>query len=398
MRVLISAESFVPSVNGVAGSVLQIADELTSAGHVVRIIAPAPGPSEVWFGGPVEGRRVSVDRVKGCTVPTYPTLSFGLLTARSTRAIIESFEPDVVHLAAPVTLGHAVARAAAQLDVPTVAVFQTDLAGFLASRGARAAAAPVWSWLKLVHSSATLNLAPTEGIAQELRARGFHRVGVWGRGVDRQTFDPSRRSDTFRRSVGCGPGDVLMGYVGRLAPEKEIWRLATVASEAKRPGSRVKLVVVGDGPSRSELQTILGGAVFTGMLSGPELGEAMASLDLFVHTGSHDTFGQTIQEAMASRVAVVAPDAGGPADLVDHGRTGLLYDPTSASQLNDAVSWLVDSPTKRAQLAEAGFEAVRERSWGVRTRQLVGWYEQAGVLSAAAPPSGQRPPRMRRAA
>lgn len=381
MRVLISAESFLPTVNGVTGSVVKIAENLTALGHTVRVIAPAPGCSEVAFGEADAARCVLVDRVKGCSVPTYPTLSFGLLTTRETNSIVDEFEPDVVHLAAPVTLGHAVARVAAKRDIPTVALFQTDLAGFVASRGSKAAAGPIWSWLRRVHSMAAVTLAPTGVMAAELRERGFARIGVWGRGVDHERFSPDRRSETFRRSVGCGLDDVLVGYVGRLAPEKQVWRLATVAREAAERRQRVRLVVVGDGPSRGDLERRLPGAVFTGMLTGEELAAAMASLDVFAHTGAHETFGQTIQEAMASRVAVVAPNAGGPADLIDNGRNGLLYDPNSAAQFNDAVAWMVNSPELRRGLAGAGFADVATRTWPSLVDELVEWYSRAIGLS-----------------
>ena len=127
------------------------------------------------------------------------------------------------------------------------------------------------------------------------------------------------------------------------------------------PGTR--LVVVGDGPDRPWLERNLPGAVFTGMLQGPDLARTFASLDVFVHTGEAETFCQTVQEAQASGVAVVAPAAGGPLDLVDHGRTGLLYAPADPSSLLCSVAALVDDPAGRARLAAAAREAVAGRSW-----------------------------------
>ena len=86
----------------------------------------------------------------------------------------------------------------------------------------------------------------------------------------------------------------------------------------------VQVVVIGDGVDRIKLQSAMPSAIFTGALYGEELSAAYASMDVFVHTGEHETFCQVVQEALASGLPVIAPDAGGPRDLVTPWRTGLL--------------------------------------------------------------------------
>ena len=157
-----------------------------------------------------------------------------------------------------------------------------------------------------------------------------------------------------------------MGYVGRLAPEKQVRRLRELAAV---PGTH--LVVIGDGPERSWLERHLPHATFTGMLHGEDLARAFASLDVFVHPGESETFCQTVQEAQASGVAVVAPAAGGPLDLVEHRETGLLYPPGNDSMLRAHVGELVADPGYRAQLATRAQAVVARRTWPRVVDQLV---------------------------
>src|SRR6056297_77168 len=300
----------------------------------------------------------------------YRSLRGGLPTTQAIEDGVCGFRPDIIHLAAPMLLGRMVGNVSRQHGLPSIAVFQTDISGFLCDYGLRVAASPAWSWLRRIHNRADRSLAPTGNVAAELRGRGFERVRVWGRGVDHSQFDAVRRSGEFRARCGVrSADDVLVGYVGRLAAEKRVERLGGVR---RRPG--VHVVVVGEGPRRGELQRLLPHATFTGFLEGEELGEAMASLDVFVHTGERETFGQTIQEAMAAGVPVVAPACGGPLDLIESGRTGLLFGPGADTELRSHVDRLVCDPAERRRLAENGRRAVADRSWQVLGAELVGHY------------------------
>lgn len=357
LRVLISAECFVPAVNGVTNSVLRVLDHLDQRGHDMLVVAPAPGPSSVSLRS---GRRVEVVRLPSMNVPFYDGLTFSRPSERRCHEIVRSFRPDISHLAAPTLLGAQMGRAARRAGVPSVALFQTDLAGFVQSyEGIGFSARAVWRWLRSIHNRADLTLAPTRTQATELADRGFHRVGIWGRGVDQHQFNPERRSEELRAELGGDDPRPLVGFVGRLAAEKQIERLTAL----RCLGDRYRLVIVGDGPERSRLQRLLPEAHFTGALFGDELGAAMASLDVFVHTGPHETFCQTVQEAMAAGVPVVGPDAGGPRDLIVSGVTGWRYNPSRPSEMIEAVASLIDSPSLRQSMGRAGTAAVAGRTW-----------------------------------
>ncbi|MFF5251902.1 glycosyltransferase family 4 protein [Streptomyces leeuwenhoekii] len=371
MRVVIVTESFPPDVNGVAHCALQTARHLVDRGHAPLVVAPAPAP------GSDPGLRAPcpVVRVPSLPLPGYPQVRVAL-PSRRVAAALAGHRADLVHLAGPFVLGVRGMAAAARLGIPAVAVYQTDLAGYARTYlGAGEAAA--WRRLRAVHGAADLTLAPSSAAARDLRAHGVPRVELWPRGVDTVRFRPGRRDAALRREL-APDGELIVGYVGRLAAEKRVELLAGVN---RLEGVRV--VIVGDGPCRPALEGALPGAVFLGRRTGDDLARLFASLDVFVHTGPFETFCQTVQEAMASGVPVIAPAAGGPLDLVAHGRTGLLVPPGDAAAVRDAVWALAADPGLRAAFGAAGRAAVEGRTWAAVGDRLIGHY--ADVLALRTP-------------
>ncbi|MFF8930560.1 glycosyltransferase family 4 protein [Streptomyces longwoodensis] len=371
MRVVIVTESFSPDVNGVAHCALQTARHLVDRGHSPLVVAPAtpagPGPDAL--------APCPVVRVPSLPLPGYPQVRVALPSRRVTAAVAEH-RADLVHLASPFILGVRGMAAAARLGLPAVAVYQTDLGGYARTyMGVGEAAA--WRRIRSVHAAADLTLAPSSAALRDLEEHGVPRVKLWPRGVDTVRFRPGHRDGALRRAL-APHGELLVGYVGRLAPEKHVDLLAGACG---LPG--VKVVVVGDGPSEPHLTAALPGAAFLGRRTGDELARIFASLDVFVHTGPFETFCQTVQEAMASGVPVVAPAAGGPLDLVAHGRTGLLVPPHDASAVRDAVGALAADPARRAAYGAAARDMVEGRTWAAIGDRLIEHY--ADVLGARRP-------------
>jgi phosphatidylinositol alpha 1,6-mannosyltransferase len=362
VRVALVTESFLPEVNGVTNSILRVVEHLERTGHPAMVIAPGSGPDRY--------AHAPVVRVRGVPVPRYRTLSLGLPSPRIETAL-RAFAPDVVHLASPFALGAHASLSAARLGLATVAVYQTDVAAFLARYGLGLAGAVVWRWLRRIHQRAHLTLAPSTAAAADLAGNGITGAAVWGRGVDGARFDPARRSDALRRRLAPG-GELLVGYVGRLASEKRVELLAALDG---LPGCRV--VVVGDGPARAPLQARLPGASFLGFLDGDELAGTYASLDVFVHTGRDETFCQAAQEALSSGVPAVVPAAGGLRDYVRHEGNGLLWAPDRPDELRAAVARLTRDPALLARLRAAARPSVAHRTWTALGTELLGHYQAA---------------------
>ncbi|AKU16122.1 glycosyltransferase family 4 protein [Luteipulveratus mongoliensis] len=364
MRIAIVTESFLPTLNGVTTSVCRVLDCLRAAGHEALVVCPGPAPSS-YQGFPVH-------TVMGVTLRQFRVG----LPSYDLERVLKDFQPDVVHAASPFGLGARGLAAARNLRIPAVAIYQTDMPSYLKQHGGRAGGIvekASWRWIRHLHTLADLTLVPSSQTLQELSDHGVPRTALWSRGVDTVMFDPDRRHEaevSDLRDMLAPRGETIVGYVGRLAPEKEVHRLAEIAD---LPG--VSLCIVGDGPSRASLERLLPRASFLGYRSGLPLAHAYAALDVFAHTGTKETFGQTLQEAMAAGLPVVAPAAGGPLDIVRPGVTGLLFDPDHGGALRQAVGGLVADATMRERMGSAGRAKVADRSWAGLVDELVAYYQ-----------------------
>ncbi len=354
-------------MNGVVNSVLKVLDHLDRHGHDALVIAP-----DTPRGRPAAARahgRFPVIRVPAVMVPKISSLPVGLPQPILTSAI-EDFDADVVHLASPFLLGAGGAAAALRLDLPAVAVYQTDVAGFAASYGLSAAQRAAWAWTRRIHNRAARTLAPSSAAMEDLERHGISRVHRWARGVDAVRFTPTARDEGLHDEWAAGDR-LVVGFVGRLAPEKHVERLAALAHDAD-----VRLVVVGDGPERARLERLLPTAIFTGELGGAELARAYASLDVMVHPGEHETFCQGVQEALACGVPVIGPDAGGPRDLIAHCRNGYLLPADRFAELLPSAVAALRDPAVRTRFAGAARKSVLHRTWPAICTELMGHYHE----------------------
>ena len=367
MRVAVVTESFLPTVNGVTNSVCKVLDHLERRGHEAIVIAPAAG-------APKHYGRFRVHEVPSLAYRQFPVA----LPNVHVQRLIDDFAPDVLHAASPFMLGGQAIFAANRRHIPSVAIFQTDVAGYTKRNNLAAMEDFAWWMIRRIHNAADLTLAPSSPSIADLEDAGIGPLRLWGRGVDLERYHPRNKltgtSERLRKRLGADE-KVILGYVGRVAPEKQVERFA-----ALRGMPNVHLVIVGDGPSMDDVKRSLKGmsVTYAGRLGGADLAHAYASFDAFVHTGTEETFGQTVQEAHATGLPVVAPFAGGPIDLVEHGVDGFLFDPRSDddADLRRWVQALVDDRELRLRMGEAGRRRVLDRSWESICDELIGHYDE----------------------
>jgi len=229
-----------------------------------------------------------------------------------------------VHIVTEGPLGWSALRAATRLQLPMVSDFRTNFHAYSRHYGIAWMRNPIMAYLRSFHNRSFSTMVPTEGLRSELAASGFKRLRVVSRGVDTRLFDPARRSAALRAQWGAGPQTMVVLYVGRLAPEKNLGTLldALRAMRAGVPGLR--MVLVGDGPDKARLMQLGADAVFAGTRRGEDLATHYASADVFLFPSVTETFGNVVPEAMASGLAVVGYDYAAAGQLIRHGENGLL--------------------------------------------------------------------------
>ena len=357
MRITLVTETYFPQVNGVSRTLGQLVRVLEAAGDAVQLIHPD-------YGQPAAGAHHRL--VRSLNLPFYRELYLPLPPFGRTGNAIDAFAPDVVHIATEATLGLAILWHARRRKLPVVSSFHTNFDQYADHYRVGWAKGTIWRYMRWFHNRTCETYVPSLATIADLKTRGFERLVLWPRGVDAGTFRPDRPGRVaVRAALGFGPDDVVIGHVSRIAAEKNVAYLgaALLRVAEARPGSR--MLIVGDGPARPELEAALGGAArFVGYRSGADLADHYAAADVFAFASLTETFGNVILEAMASGLPVVAVRAGGPGDTVRPGETGLLVEPTDppdafAAHLID----LIDHPDRRHRMAAAARDYARSRTW-----------------------------------
>lgn len=362
MRVLVAAESYEPRVNGVSNSVKRVVESLKLNNH--QCIVLAAGSSF-----PAAGTNTEI-RLPSLRFPLLSEYDFPLVTVSKIRRILIENNVQLVHLASPFYLGWLALLAARQLSIPVVAVFQTDVSNFAKFYKMPWLSSLAANHIKRIHQKSDLNLAPSLHSLKYLQALGVKQIEIWPRGVDTSLFSPNKFKQELRDQWDINKS-FFIGYVGRLAPEKNIEDLKYFASNRF-----VKLVIIGDGPERSHLQKEFPEAIFTGRLSGEKLASAVASLDVVVASGRYETFCQVAQEAKSSGAVVFVPNKGASQELIDHEKNGFIYETENMNSISNSIEELICNNKLKREISRKARQSVMSCDWPSLTSQLMTNYQK----------------------
>ena len=330
-------------------------------------------------------------RAAGIGIPFYremrmhwPRFGAFLATARADRL-------DVIHYTTPGPVGLAARYVAGKLGLPMVGSFHTLLSEYTeVLSGSRRLGQAMRIYQRWAYGRCGTVLAPSQATARLLVDAGFRadRLRVWARGVDTRTFTPAARSEAHRAAWGARPQVPIVAYAGRLSREKGLDVLPEISQSLRAHGQPHRLLFIGDGPMRAELQAACPGAIFTGKVAHEDVPALLASADVFFFPSRTDTFGNVVLEAQACGLPVIVTNEGGPREAVRHGETGLICGSQGPFTLAVALSWLLRERTRRVHMGAAARRYAEARSWPLALEPLFDAWREAH-RDVAGPPAAR---------
>jgi glycosyltransferase involved in cell wall biosynthesis len=401
LRLALFTDTYLPQLNGVTRTLDRLARAVRARGGAVRVYTPGdpsadPAELDVW-------RRPSIP------FWAYPQLRLVAPMQGRIRGDLEAWRPTLIHSATQFGMGITGWWCAKAMEVPFVTSYHTNFseyATFYHLGGLRKLGDPL---IRKFHNLGARTYVPTRAVLEQLEEQGFERLAVWGRGIDRERFNPAFRSREWRARLGADDETVVVAYVGRIAAEKGLGvalgamqRLAdrspratstagtrSAGGRAPLSGPRIVFALAGDGPYEAYCRRTAPpppAVHFVGPLEGRALSEFFASADIFIFPSTTDTFGNVLLEAMASGLPVVASDVAPTRELLAGGG-GVTVPPGDAEAFARAIDELAGDPARRAAIAARGLAYAATCSWDKIFDDLVADYRLviAGSPAASGP-------------
>ncbi|MBM4025678.1 MAG: glycosyltransferase family 4 protein [Planctomycetes bacterium] len=377
MNIWMMTNTFTPFVGGVARSVVAFAGECRRIGHRVVIVAP------VFEDMPP--REEDVIRIPALQHFNGSDFSLALPVPGLLSSYLEECQPDIVHSHHPHLLGNTAVRVAGRLGRPLVFTHHTMYEHYLhyvptgASRLREFVVALVTGYCNLCDCV----VAPSASVAAVLRERGVETpIEIIPTGVEIRRFAQGDGA-AFRRRRRIPRKAFVAGYVGRLAPEKNLSFLAEAVCEQIARARCGHFLVVGAGPSAREVRDLFARAGLrkrlhlVGALDGQDLVDAYHAMDAFVFASYSETQGMVLAEAMAAGKPVVALDAPGVREVVVDRYNGRLLPSERPEDFAAALGTIEAAGAReRRQLAQAARETAELFSMDRCGRKLVSLYER----------------------
>ncbi len=359
LRVAMVTETYPPEINGVAMTMGRIVEGLQARGHAVQLVRPRQNAREQPASAPLFEEILK----QGLPIPRYDSLKFGLPAKKALVRLWAAQRPDIVHVVTEGPLGWSALAAATKLRIPVATDFHTNYQSHSERYGIGWLKKPIAAYLRKFHNKAQRTFVPTRTMQEELSHLGLRNLQVVARGVDTQLFNPARRSTVLRRSWGAGNNDIVVMYVGRLAAEKNLPVVLRAYMMMRIAQPSAKLVLVGDGPERAQLEREFPQAIFAGMRVREHLAAHYASADMFLFPSITETYGNVTVEAMASGLAVVAYDYAAAKQHIRHKINGLTVPFGATDDFVKLATGLAADPSRIRAMGAAARATAEKLDW-----------------------------------
>lgn len=364
LRVALLSGNYNYTLDGANVALNRLVGFLLSQGAAVRIYSPVVENPAFAPTGDLVG-------VRALPIPGRSDYRLAYGMGRKIKRDLHDFAPNMMHVSAPETLGHWGVSYARHYNLPVIASVHTRFDTYLRYYRLGFLESSVTALLRRFYQRCDAIVAPSQSMKDILLEQHMNDdIGIWASGVDHDVFTPSARSLEWRRTVGIADDDVVVGFFGRLVLEKGIAVFCDTIDELTRRNTKVRVLVVGDGPARNWFATRLPDAIFTGFQSGAALPRALASMDILLNPSVTETFGIVTLEAMSCGVPVVGADAPGTSSLIDDGVDGRLIAEGDIKGFADAIANYATSLAERAAAGAAGSFSATKCSWDAANRAL----------------------------
>jgi glycosyltransferase involved in cell wall biosynthesis len=368
LRVAIFSGNYNYVRDGANQALNRLADYLLRKGAAVRVYSPTTKT-------PAFEPKGDLVSIPALPIPGRAEYKVGLGMPFGARRDLKAFRPNILHVASPDITGHSAVSLAHRWDLPVISSVHTRFETYPRYYGMAFLEPVLLAVMRRFYRRCDGIFAPSDSMAQLLRdQRMNYDVGIWTRGIDREIFNRERRDMAWRRSLGIDDDTPVVGFTGRLVMEKGLDVFSDTIDRLARRQIRHKVLVVGEGPARDWFEKRLPDAIFAGFQAGPDLGRAVASMDMLFNPSVTETFGNVTLEAMAAGLPVVAAIATGSESLVTDRVTGRLVRPGACDQFCAALAHYCTDAEARSAAGEAGFAASQRYGWDEVNQELVDAY------------------------
>jgi len=365
MRVAIYAGMFIQDYDGATKTLFELIRSLRQRRAEVGVWSFSSQPTAL--------PGVPVFRVPAIPLPFYPDYKFAL-PGPSLFLQIKRFNPDLIHLTVPDAVGLGLSGYAKVKRIPLLMSYHTDFVSYLEERNIWYLSRPWWPILRWYYNRADSLLVPSRDSGSKLSRHGIQAASVWARGLPEGHFSPSHRSETLRSRWGAGGKKVIL-YSGRFAWFKGLQVFVQVYDLFKREkGLSPVFVLLGRGPLEEDLKKRMPQAVFPGYLTGQDLSAAYASADILLFPSTTETFGNVIQEAIASGLPVVVSDEGGCQEIVKMTGGGLVARARKGLSFYKQCRRLLTDETLYPRIRNTGLMNIKGRDWEAVNRVVLEEY------------------------
>ena len=368
MKIVIFTDTYLPQINGVSKTLNILTNYLEKSGIDYLIVVPHDDK--------ISTNSPNIFSIKSVPFKLYPDCKIALPNLKRLKKRLVKFNPDLVHIATPFSIGLCGLSLSKKLGIPIVGSFHTNFHAYLHYYKLEFLRDIIWRYLKWFHRQFQKTFVPSEDTLEELKEKNFRNLSIWSHGVDSDLFHPIENVSSIRSKYNI-TSKYILSFVSRLAPEKDLETLAYIIQNTKlRYGDNITWIIAGDGPKKAELMKKTGESniIYTGFLEKEALTEIYSISHLMVFPSSTETFGNVVLESMACGTPVICANSGGVRTIVRDYSTGILCEPKNVSSFCQAIDDCLTKPLFLEAMSKKARAYATTQNWDTIFHQLISEY------------------------